>query len=109
MSGQWSYYMSRFRSAARLAPSKDVEIGGYIVGRTSGHRLVMMKTLAQVAGGAKNIRYYTFGPVRDVKYEFSPSPQPACLLRVSLSCSILLLETRKLKLRLCLTFIMAGV
>lgn len=62
MSGQWSYYMARFRSAARLAPDKDVEIGGYIVGRTSSHRKIKMKALAQIAGGAKSLRYYTFGP-----------------------------------------------
>ena len=62
MSGQWSYYMARFRSAARLAPSRDVEFGGYLVGRTSGHRQIKMKALAQIAGGAKNLRYYTFGP-----------------------------------------------
>merc|ERR1719174_710677 len=62
MSGQWSYYMARFRSAARLAPAKDVEIGGYIVGRTSSHRKIKMKALAQIAGGAKSLRYYTFGP-----------------------------------------------
>ena len=62
MSGQWSYYMARFRSAARLAPAKDVEIGGYIVGRTASSREIQLKTLSQIAGGAKNIRYYTFGP-----------------------------------------------
>ena len=62
MSGQWSYYMARFRSAARLAPANDVEIGGYIVGRTSSGSEVMLKALAQVAGGAKSLRYYTFGP-----------------------------------------------
>ena len=62
MSGQWSYYMARFRSAARLAPQKDVEIGGYIVGRTSSHREIKLKTLSLTAGGSKNIRYYTFGP-----------------------------------------------
>ena len=52
MSGQWSYYMARFRSAARLAPNKDVEIGGYIVGGSSCHRTIEMKVLSQVAGGA---------------------------------------------------------
>ena len=62
MSGQWSYYMARFRSAARLAPTKDVEIGGYIVGRASSGQEVQLKALAQVAGGAKSLRYYTFGP-----------------------------------------------
>lgn len=61
-SGQWSYYMARFRSAARLAPAKDVGIGGYIVGRTSGHMEVKLKALSLVAGGAKSLRYYTFGP-----------------------------------------------
>ena len=40
----------------------DVEFGGYLVGRTSGHRQIKMKALAQIAGGAKNLRYYTFGP-----------------------------------------------
>lgn len=29
--------MARFRSAARLAPDKDVEIGGYVVGRRIAH------------------------------------------------------------------------
>ena len=63
MSGQWSYYMARFRSAARLAPTKDIEIGGYIVGRaSSGTPSFKLKALAQVAGGAKSLRYYTFGP-----------------------------------------------
>ena len=54
--------MARFRSAARLAPAKDVGIGGYIVGRASGHMEVKLKALSQVAGGAKSLRYYTFGP-----------------------------------------------
>ena len=44
-----------------LAPAKDVEIGGYIVGRTASSREIQLKTLSQIAGGAKNIRYYTMG------------------------------------------------
>ena len=32
---QWGYYSARLRAAARLAPSKDVVYGGYIVSRTT--------------------------------------------------------------------------
>jgi hypothetical protein len=83
MSGQWSYYMARFRSAARLAPAKDVEIGGYIVGRSSSGLEVKMKALAQVAGGAKSLRYYTFGPEYNFpgnSYTDLPSEQLSSLL-----------------------------
>lgn len=82
MSAQWSYYMARFRSAARLAPTKDVEIGGYIVGRASSGERVKMKALAQVAGGAKSLRYYTFGPEYNFPgntYTDLPSEQLASL------------------------------
>jgi hypothetical protein len=78
--------MARFRSAARLAPQKDVEIGGYIVGRTSTHREIKLKTLSLTAGGSKNIRYYTFGP------------ECACATRTRV-CHILL-TSRILTLRL---------
>jgi hypothetical protein len=74
MSGQWSYYMARFRAAARLAPAQDVEIGGYIVAREAASREIQLKTLSQIAGGSKNIRYYTFGPAYNFPGRSDPIP-----------------------------------
>jgi hypothetical protein len=59
---QWSYYASRLRSAAALAPSRDVEFGGYIIGREASATGFAKKVLALVGGGAKALRIYTFGP-----------------------------------------------
>ena len=63
---QWSYYLSRLRSAARLAPSADVSYGGYVVPRTSGDPAmpdgIVKKALSVVASGAKSLKYFMFGP-----------------------------------------------
>jgi hypothetical protein len=63
---QWSYYLSRLRSASRLAPSADVKYGGYVVPRTSGDPTrpdgIVKKAISVVASGAKALKYFTFGP-----------------------------------------------
>ena len=60
---QWSYYGARLRGAAALAPTGDVEYGGYVVGRMStGTAGLVQKVMALVGGGAKALRVYTFGP-----------------------------------------------
>ena len=85
---QWGYYSARLRAAARLAPSKDVVYGGYIVSRTTisfrlqaflstwqqrsceqvpraGGQLpdgLLMKMMAIVGSGGKALKFYVFGP-----------------------------------------------
>jgi hypothetical protein len=63
---QWSYYLSRLRSAASLAPSGDVSYGAYVVPRSSGDPSrpdgIVKKVLSVVASGAKAVKYFTFGP-----------------------------------------------
>ena len=59
---------------ASRQPRTLVLVGIYIVGRTSGHMEIKLKALSQVAGGAKGLRYYTFGP----EYNF-----PATAIQVS--------------------------
>ena len=63
---QWSYYLSRLRSAARLAPEGDVQYGGYVVPRTSGDVIrpdgIVKKVLSVVASGGKALKYFMFGP-----------------------------------------------
>ena len=61
---QWGYYGARLRSAARLAPSKDVIHGGYIVPRAGGQLTegMLMKMMAIVGSGGKALKFYVFGP-----------------------------------------------
>ena len=59
---QWSYYAARLRSAAALAPSGDVQFGGYIIGRESAGPGLAQKMLAVIGAGGKALRVYTFGP-----------------------------------------------
>eukprot|EP01052_Picozoa_sp_SAG31_P007772 SAG31_NODE_376_length_16541_cov_4.520922_5_plen_414_part_00 len=69
---QWSYFASKLRSAARLAPvcphcrSGSVSFGGYVVPVSSNWYPrpdgVMMRTLALVGSGAKAVEYFEFGP-----------------------------------------------
>lgn len=58
---QWSFYATRLRSAAELA---DTGFGSLVIPRTSGQRPEGMaqKLLALVGQGAKNIKFFTFGP-----------------------------------------------
>ena len=64
LASQWGYYGARLRSASRLAPSKDVIHGGYIVPRAGGDLPdgMLMKMLSIVGSGGKAIELYTFGP-----------------------------------------------
>ncbi len=62
-SWQWSYYSEKLRSA-----SPTGSFGGYIVPRSAGGRPdgLVYKTLALAGHGAKQIKYFAFGP----EYEF---------------------------------------
>jgi hypothetical protein len=55
---------ARLRSAARLAPSKDVIHGGYIVPRAGGQlpEGLLLKMMAIVGSGGKALKFYVFGP-----------------------------------------------
>jgi hypothetical protein len=61
---QWGYYGARLRSACRLASSKDVIHGGYIVPRAGGQlpEGLLMKMMAIVGSGGKALKFYVFGP-----------------------------------------------
>lgn len=61
---QWGYYGARLRSAARLAPTKDVIHGGYIVPRAGGQLSdgLLMKMMAIIGSGGKALKFYVFGP-----------------------------------------------
>ena len=58
------YYGARLRSASRLAPTKDVAHGGYVVPRAGGNLPdgLLMKAMAIVGSGGKVIDYYNWGP-----------------------------------------------
>ena len=58
------YYGARLRSASRLAPTKDVTHGGYVVPRAGGNLPdgLLMKAMAIVGSGGKVIDYYNWGP-----------------------------------------------
>ena len=64
LASQWGYYGARLRSASRLAPTKDVAHGGYIVPRAGGDLPdgLLMKMMAIVGSGGKAIYFYAFGP-----------------------------------------------
>lgn len=59
----WSYYTSKMRSAARLAPSGEVQYGGYIVPVSAGERPdgILTKILSLIGGGGKALEYFIFG------------------------------------------------
>ena len=61
---QWSYYTSKMRSAARLAPAGNVHYGGYVVPVTAGERPdgILTKILSLIGGGGKALEYFVFGP-----------------------------------------------
>ena len=52
---QWSYYLSRLRSASRLAPGGGVSYGGYVVPRDSGQSAdgLLLKVVSVIGSGAK--------------------------------------------------------
>lgn len=58
---QWSFYATRLRSSAELA---NIGFGALVIPRTSGQRPEGMaqKLLALVGHGAKNIKFFTYGP-----------------------------------------------
>jgi hypothetical protein len=70
---QWGYYGARLRSASRLAPSKDVIHGGYIVPRAGGQLSdgLLMKMMAIIGSGGKALKFYVFGP----EYNFPGAAQ----------------------------------
>ena len=51
------------RAAARLAPSKDVIYGGYIVPRAGGQEPdgLLKKAVAIIGSGGKALKFYVFG------------------------------------------------
>ena len=61
---QWGYYSARLRAAARLAPTRDVVYGGYIVPRAGGQSPdgLLQKAAAIVGSGGKALKFYVFGP-----------------------------------------------
>ena len=61
---QWSYYTSKMRSAAKLAPAGNVHYGGYIVPVSAGERPdgILTKILSLIGGGGKALEYFVFGP-----------------------------------------------
>jgi hypothetical protein len=86
---QWSYYLSRLRSASRLASGGGVSYGGYVVPRDSGQSAdgLLLKVLSVIGSGAKALKYFLFGP----EYLFpgtctglvvSPSLCVQCLFRL---------------------------
>ena len=61
---RWGYYASRLRNAVALGKDQDMEWSGYIVPRSSGSLKggLLQRILGMVAGGAKAIDYFIFGP-----------------------------------------------
>lgn len=71
---QWSFYASKLRSAAALAPPSppceggeregELPFGGYVIPRVAGGREngLLQKTLCLVGHGARAVKYFWFGP-----------------------------------------------
>jgi hypothetical protein len=71
MAPQWSFYMSKLRSAAdhynlarRPADPVPIGTGGYVIGATTGDKPggCLQKILSVLGHGGKTIKFYVFGP-----------------------------------------------